>query len=172
MRRRHLLALVILALVVATVLAMGPVRVWDALTLRKVEEYYDNGSLSGRYYVRWWEPEPADYEAWEFFDERGRLVSQMRLDGFLRHWADDGRLRTAALMRNGDPVQGVYTTETVWVSAAMFDKGARPGDGVTMGSRREMMQVRYVDGTEVETRTSPPWFTEEEILQSVEGVEE
>ena len=40
MRRRHLLALVILALVVATVLAMGPGRVWDALTLRTVEEYY------------------------------------------------------------------------------------------------------------------------------------
>ena len=36
MRRRHVLALVILALVVATVLATGPVRVWDWLTLRKV----------------------------------------------------------------------------------------------------------------------------------------
>lgn len=36
MRHRHLLALVLLALVVATVMAMGPVRVWDALTLRTV----------------------------------------------------------------------------------------------------------------------------------------
>ena len=37
MKRRHLLALVIVALVVATVLAVVPVRVWDALTLVAVE---------------------------------------------------------------------------------------------------------------------------------------
>ncbi len=33
-------------------------------------------------------------------------------------------------------------------------------------------QIRLTDGHTVETRTSPPWFTEEEILQSVEGAEE
>ena len=57
MKRRHLLALVILALVGATVLAMAPVRGWAALTVRTVEERPDTGGASGvsigfRYCVR------------------------------------------------------------------------------------------------------------------------
>ncbi len=55
MKRRHLLALVILALVVAAVLAVGPVRVWDALTLRTVEEHWPNDRLKRRYRIRLWE---------------------------------------------------------------------------------------------------------------------
>ena len=34
------------------------------------------------------------------------------------------------------------------------------------------VQWRYISGELVETRTSPPWFTAEEILQAVEGVKE
>ncbi len=37
---------------------------------------------------------------------------------------------------------------------------------------RVVSQRRLKGRIFVETRTSPPWFTEEEILQSVEGVEE
>ena len=33
-------------------------------------------------------------------------------------------------------------------------------------------QCRIEDDNIVETRTSPPWFTEEEILQAVEGARE
>ena len=55
MRRRHLLALVILALVVATVLVSRVgVRVWDALTTRTVTTYYDNGTPMERCRVRLW----------------------------------------------------------------------------------------------------------------------
>ncbi len=66
MTRGRTIALVILALVVATVLAMGPGRVWDWMTLWTVEEYYPNGALHRRYKLRWREP----LEGYENFRER------------------------------------------------------------------------------------------------------
>ena len=59
-----------------------------------------------------------------------------------------------------------YQGGVVWsgVSVSQTDSRSGPFEVVR--------QLRWVDGRLRETRTSPPWFTEEEILQSVEGVEE
>ena len=154
-----LLALAILALVVATVLAMGPVRVWDMLTLRMVEEYWPNGQIQRRYYLRLWDsqekddwpwvlaPTYADYDQWY---ENGQKEAEIRHSPVqsLRGWAETG-IVTSYVVRG----VGIQTT-----------------DASPTGAPVE--QYRFEDGQIVEIRTSPPWFTEEEILQSVEGVEE
>ena len=127
MKRRHVIALIILALVVATVLAMGPERVWDPMTTKTVEQYWPNGQLSARYRMRRWS---------------GRI-------GLVQGWTPDGKLNTNIWVFRGQLVTGI-------------ESGAVP----------VRYQKRYVNGKRVELRTSPPWFTEEEILQSVEGVEE
>ena len=57
----------------------------------------------------------------------------------------------------GTPVTGVRWRTEGWYM-----------DGYMEGS----MQTLSKDGTPVETRTSPPWFTEQEMRQLVEGVEE
>ena len=157
MRRRHLLALVILALVVATVVAAGgPMGVWDAVTLRTVEEYWPNGRAMHRYEVRLWESvednalSRGDYTFWH---ENGQKEFQMHSGAVVqvREWSPTGRLLT--YLRSGD---GVETTVH--------------GDEIISGDN--LKQERSVNGVVIETRTSPPWFTEEEILQAVEGVEE
>ena len=165
MRRRHLLALIILAFVVATVLAMGPVRVWDWMTLWTVEEYYPNGALHRRYKLRWQEPR----EGYENFRERyvewypngEREREYLGAGPGFRHgrvrerwWDEEGRLFSCLIHLQGKPYQGFLGFHGF--------KGNKPFSA----------QFRYTAGEMIEMRTSPPWFTEEEILQSVEGVEE
>ncbi len=152
MRRRHVLALVILALVVATVTAAGPVRVWDALTRRTVEEYWPSGKLKHRYEVRLWESEDAHSGLLEFWYENGQREFEIRSSGEyllqVREWSPTGRLLTYLL--SGEGIDTTVQEDTFGI----------------------VKQERSVNGVVVETRTSPPWFTEEEILQSVEAVEE
>ena len=156
MRRRHLLALVIRALVVATVLVVEPVPVWDWLTTKTVEEYYDDGTLRYRGWVRLWEARPAaplgwwvlgrDCDAWY---ENGQKVVVARYSPVerVRGWSETGQL-----LSNRVAGTGILT--------------------VTTAAGELLEQVRYKDDVVVETRFSPPWFTEEEILGSVEGVQE
>ena len=93
MTRGRIIAAVILALVLAVLMAFGPVRVWDWMTLRTVEEYWPSGQIKKRYAVRWWDssegPEDsallframlvADYDAWH---ENGETLS-----AFARRWS-------------------------------------------------------------------------------------
>ena len=89
MSRRPLLALVILALVVATVLAMGPVRVWDWMTTKTVTEYDGNGTLVERYRVRLWSGEMVGiWEGWE----DGTLAVRRDSNDMLWKWTPDGTL--------------------------------------------------------------------------------
>ena len=164
MRRRHLLALVILALVVATVLAFGPVRVWDALTLRTVEEHWPNGQLKRRYQRQWWSGESvySHVGSWEEWHEDGQpahqIIANSLGNGYAKAWSRNGHLIAYHSTRRGEAHTGVYVLEQ--------PVGMPPTSWVIE------KQWRRLAGVDVETRTSPPWFTEEEILQSVEGVEE
>ena len=149
MRRRHLLALVILALVVATVLAFGPVRVWDWITIMTVTEYYDDGTPHHRYRVRRWSGERVlgVSEGWY---EDGTL--QFREDWEQSFWAYTPR---------GALYQFSYGSlrHSITLSSNVASDWSIWGQGLCVNKRYE-------------SRTSPPWFTEEEILQAVEGVEE
>ena len=156
MIRRRIIAGVILALVVATVVAMGPVQVWDALTLTTVEEYWPNGNLRLRYYTWRWRSVGDDtpdsivwrrsLERWYENGQKEREELFVGRNGFVaRAWLEDGRL---------------------WFHAGPSGKFSSVfADGEVRG------QALW-SGDHVERRKSPPWFTEEEILQSVEGVEE
>lgn len=62
MRYRYLLVLILLAVVFATGVAMGPV-LWDALTLLTVEEHWPNGQMKSRYYRRLWESVDRDWSS-------------------------------------------------------------------------------------------------------------
>ena len=126
MRRRHLLALVILTLVVATVLASGSFRDW--ITTWRGEEYWPNGQLSARYTGPRWS----------------------RQTGLVERWTQDGTLATRIWIVEGRQTSGI---EANLAGPVRFQKW-------------------WSASVPVEIRRSPPWFTEEEILQSVEGVEE
>ena len=154
MRRRHLLALVILALVVATVLAMGPVRVFDAVMTKQVTVDWPNGNLRLRYNTWRWRSAADDtpnrivwrrsLARWYENGQKGEEWFRGR-DFINRSWQEDGRL---------------------WFHASPsgeFSSALRNG---------EFSEQRLRSGDQFEIRGSPPWFTEEEILQSVEGVEE
>ena len=148
MKRRHLLALVILALVVATVMAMGPVRVWDAMTLRTVEEYWPSGGLQRRYRVRLWQGRAHMQDHCDTWYENGQKRREIRQWPVyrMRGWSDTGQLRTYVVAGTG-----IHSTPA---------------------GRRVLEQVRMKNDVVVETRRSRPWFTEEEILRSVEGIDQ
>ncbi len=172
MTRGRTIALVILALVVATVMAMGPVRVWDALTLRTMERPWvhavsvarlwpGDDVVTCRYRVPRWSdgedhlPRGVPLQGWH---ENGQLAIEVYVPsqgpGYRRVWSRDGELTTNMLLHDGYPHVGILT--------------AWPG-----GAPSRKAQVRSDGGKNAaEARASPPWFTEEEILQSVEGVEE
>ncbi len=154
MRRRHLLALVILALVVAMVLAVGPGRVFIAVMTKQVTVDWPNGNLRLRYHTWRWRSvgdETPDVFTWlrshEQWYENGQKERESFLgrDAFQRSWLEDGRL---------------------WGCASPSGKfESRVSNG-------EFSEQRLRSRDQFEIRTSPPWFTEEEILQVVEGVEE
>ncbi len=170
MRRRHPLAVVILALVVATLLAFGPVRVWDALTLRTVEERSETDGTSIHFEVRLWDDQSVANAVGvvTYRDENGHKIKTTRR---LR----DGR--TEVRYWEGDELRGLSHSDLNWVRSSGAN-GLNPtvGFGDTDGTywikwggtEQVLVRSRVI----VERRTSPPWFTDEEILQAVEGVEE
>ena len=148
MRRRHLLALVILALVVATVVAS-----WDALTLRTVEEVIPTVGTA-HFHVRFW-------------NDRIRLNAVGTITFRDSH---GNRIQTARKLRDGreeitqwegDEIRGRHFSTSL-DGVLWFDAFAP----------RVQVQTMRRHGVPTETRTSPPWFTDEEILQAVEGAEE
>ena len=156
MTRGRTIALVILALVVATVLALEPVRVWDALTLRTVEERLPNGNRCRYRCRRWVEPSLEQADALEVLDESGRKIVELTLDGIYREWAEDGDLKTAIRARGGER----HGIESIVVNTV---------SGGKLGSQRE--QNRYVNGVLVERRSEEPWFSPDDIAGSVMGAD-
>ncbi len=141
MTRRRIIAGVILALVVATVVAS-----WDALTVRTVEEYWPNGGLRSRSRFRLWDDVDSAFQN-ELWHENGRLCMSQRRGRFWKVWIPSGQLVS-------------YLRKDVGVYTELSD------------AREIMSQTRRRGLVTLEERTSPPWFTEQEILQAVEGVEE
>ncbi len=157
MRRRHVLALVILALVVATVLAA-----WDALTLRTVEERSETDGASIHFEVRLWDHQSVA-NAVGVVTYRDKNDSRTKTTRKL----SDGR--TEFRFWEGDALRGLSHSDLETVAGGVWvgDTGTY---WVTLNDRNTQFMCR--GGAIVEIRRSPPWFTEEEILQSVEGGEE
>ncbi len=81
-----------------------------------------------------------------------------RTEGVERCWDEDGHLVETLLFVDGQAIAGIVCGNSRQYAVGLNQTGR--------------FQNRWQDGNLVETRTSPPWFTEEEILQAVEGVEE
>ena len=180
MTRGRTIALVILALVVATVVAMGPVRVWDALTLREVQRVVTTRgseiSEIASYRVRFWDdsgPLRNAVGVVTIRDTQGNTTRTRNMqDGHweVRQW-ECGELRGMMIY----DLRGVDS----WPPPLDFIRRNRSHGVIWEPNSHTGDPIQFMtDGSE--QRISPPWFTEEEILQSVlralqvagEGVEE
>ena len=125
------------------------------ITTRTVEEYWPNGQMRNRYRLPWWVTadewtwvhgvtRQSDFDAW--YENGQKQIERRRAPVWqIREWSETGEVTTWKL--DGTGIETWTEDERRW-------------------------QNRYKGGELVETRTSPPWFTEEEILQAVEGVAE
>ncbi len=95
-----------------------------------------------------------DYDEW--YEHGGKSVEFRRQSATLKRWSGDGSLAAMFVCGEGVLLTGVRVPE--W--------------SIVKGRHLIVRQVCKLEGTIVETRTSPPWFTEAEILQAVERVEE
>ena len=129
----------------------GPV--WIAITRVTVETYYANGQVEHRNQFKRWGRQQHG-ESGEWWPNGQRRQESYRENGVgcgtWRYWDIDGNL--VGLQRFDLTKRG-------------FKHGVIPMGWV---DGRPRVQFRFFDGSLVEQRTSPPWFTEDEIRASVD----
>ena len=142
------------------------------MTLRTVEDYWPNGELRRRYLIRLWEDVKhlrATFLESEAIPATVADAAGLALGTDYDEWYENGQKRMEVRCAPVRRVRG-------WFATGQLSDHMVAGTGiVTMcnpWTGEPLEQRRLQDDVVVDTRTSPPWFTEEEILQSVEGVEE
>ena len=167
MRVRYRLVLLMIALSIATILAVGPIRTWDTLTLRTTEDWQRPDGVRNRTRARLWS-KPGFVEFFEsWYPDGTKRYEGTAHDwnanwaGYAKWWTEQGELVTYCVWAEGEPQHGVFEMYTHY-----FEDGPT---GLVESRPPTRKQTRYLDSTAVETRTSPPWFSEEEILRSMES---